>query len=662
VRTHRTHELIAPWSTAAPVLDARRLAAVRIEPVQRQRRPALALDLYLAGEAGGTVIPLVLAEPTVIVERDRDPLIFPHGTPGDDAFAVALAERILPHLEALVLSGEPIREHVLRLAAAPVFDAARAAGCFGAAPLRDALARLAPYRYARRFARMRTVRIDAPDAVGGWALLRDAGTVAVAAARRGPAELAWYSDAPVAGGRADVAIVGADADAGDAPCVLRLDADGALRADPSTSSGQADSCPLWVDVVDPLPLDVGVVFDPAQGPVRRWFAVERAPEPALRTVPDLRHAAAGGSTGRIAVILGRADALLRPSADTDEARALADALAAEGFDAQLAESPDELHGADLIHLVGTRDGRRARAVVEAGRRAGVPVAVHAHDEDAASGGWWGAEVARYCFEYGDDERDVGSYLGMLARRAVAVGAARADVRYAPAEAAVDDAAAALRDASVVFAATDEEAAAIRARTGRRGPVAVVAPLAPAAPPLPIGRLAGADRFVLVHAPIGPLANQLLVARCAADAAIPLVLAGPVADVAYLERVREFGGPGLVVLAGEPSPGVAAALRAAAAVVADAAWIGEGGARLAASALAGARLALADRRRFAVPGVEPRRFDPADAQALTRALGEAWDEALRTPGRTAPETVAALAPSAVLRSIVRGYAAIAAPVT
>ncbi|HEY0393495.1 MAG TPA: hypothetical protein VGD01_03285, partial [Candidatus Elarobacter sp.] len=164
------------------------------------------------------------------------------------------------------------------------------------------------------------------------------------------------------------------------------------------------------------------------------------------------------------------------------------------------------------------------------------------------------------------------------------------------------------------------------------------------------------------APIGPVANQLLVARCAAGAGIPLVLAGPVADASYLQRVREFGGPGLAVLSGEPSAGVAAALRAAAAVVADAAWIGEGGARLAASALTGACLAVADRRRFAVPGVEPRRFDPADAQALTRALGEAWDEALRAPGRTAPETVAALAPSAVVRSIVRGYAAIASPVT
>ena len=35
MRIHRTHEFIAPWSTGAPVLDAGRLAAVRIEPVLR---------------------------------------------------------------------------------------------------------------------------------------------------------------------------------------------------------------------------------------------------------------------------------------------------------------------------------------------------------------------------------------------------------------------------------------------------------------------------------------------------------------------------------------------------------------------------------------------------------------------------------------------------
>jgi hypothetical protein len=424
--------------------------------------------------------------------------------------------------------------------------------------------------------------------------------------------------------------------------VLRLDADGPHR----------------IDVVDPLPLDLGIDFDPAAGPVRRWFAVETAPAPAPRALPDLSYAAAGGSGGRIAVVLGRADGLTHPDADTDEARALAAALSAEGFEARLVEELGELGGADLIHLVGTRDGRRARALVEAGRRAGIPVAVHAHEENAAQGGWWGAAVTRYCFEYGSDERDVRGYLKLLAERAVSIGDARADAPYAPPAAAPDEAAAALRDAAVVFAASEAEAEAIRARTGRRGPLVVVPPLAPAPDRAAVGALVGADPFALVHAPIGPEANQLLVARCAAAAAIPLVVCGPVADASYLERVREFGGPDLIVLPGEPAPAVAAGLRAAAAVVVDAAWVGAGGARLAAAALAGARLAVADRRGFAAPGIAVRAFDPADAAGLTRALGEAWDEALRAPARIAPQTAAALAPTAAVRAIVRGYAALA----
>ena len=652
MRTHRTHEILAPWSTARPVLDPARLAAVRIEPVLRQRRPAFVLDLYLNGADGATVIPLVIAEPASVIERDREPLIFPHATPGDDAFARALAERIVPHLERLVLRGERVEEHVLTFADAPGFDAARTAGCFGAAPLRDALVRLAPYRYARRFARGRSVRIDAPDAVGGWAMLRAVGNVTVAAARRDAVALAWYGNAPVAtDARADVAILAPDAEAFDAACVLRLDP--ALHF-----TGDAHV----VEIVDPLPLDAGIVFDPAEGPARRWFAVERAPEPAHRALADRTYRAAGGSAGRIAVILGRSDALRRPSADTDEARALVVAFGAEGFDAILAEAPDELDGADLVHLIGTREGRRARAIVDAARRRGIPAAVHAYEEDAAHCGWWGAEVTRYCFEYGADEHDVATYLGLLAARAVSVGDARADAAYAPDDAALDDAAAAVRDATVVFAATEAEAEAIRRRSGRRGAIVVVPPVAASALALPVGPLTGADPFVLLHAPIGPVANALLVARCAAMAGIPLVVAGPVADASYLALVREFGGPRLVVLPGEPAPGVAAGLRAAAGVVVDASWVGDGGSRLAAAALAGARLALADRRRFDVPGVAPRRFDPADATALTRALGEAWDDALRAPARTAPETVAALAPGSAIRQIVRGYAAAATAIT
>jgi hypothetical protein len=641
VRTHRVFDLLAPWSTGTPVSDPGRLAAVRIEPVLRQRRATLYLDCYLIGEDGDTVVPSVLVEPALVVERDRDALLFPTGMRGGDAFAAALQERILPHLDLLVRSGEPICEHVLRFAPTPRFDAARALGAFGAAPLRDALVRLAPYWWARRYARGRTVRIDAPDAVGGWALLRDVALVGVAAERRAPDVLAWYGQAPVAeDGGAVVAIIGAQTDApSSAETVVRLD----VRADDA------------VGIVDPLPIDIGIVFDPLDGPPRRWFAVERVAAPMRRgPTPPWRSTPQGGSAGRIAIVLGRADAAVHSDADTDEAAALALGLAGEGFEVVDAHDPADLAGVDLVHVFGTGEGKRVRAIVDAARRARIPSAVHAYEEDAAAGGWWGATVARLCFEYGADEASVERYLALLARRAVTVENATAEGRYAPPEAGVEDAAAALRDASIVFTTSDHESQAVLRRSGRRSIVAVVPPLVGSAQPAEVGVLVGPDPYALVHAPIGPAANQLLVARAAVEARVPLVLAGPVVDASYLERVREFGGRDLVVVP-EPSAARAAGLRAAAAVVVDAAWLGAGAARLAAAVVAGTHLVIAERRPFSLPDVTPYRVDPADVGALTRALGEAWDQARRQPPAQPREAVGVLAPDLVLRSIVRGYA-------
>ena len=641
MRTHRTHLVLAPWSTATPVLDAGKLAAVRVEPVLRRRKGALLLDVTLADGDALTVIPAILVEPAQVVARERDPLIWPAGTPGGDLFTAALMQRIVPHLERLVLGGEDVQEQVLTFAPCAAFDAARAAGCLGAAPLRDALTRLAPYRYAARFVARRRVRIDAADATGGWAVLRERAAVTVAAAAQNAVLAAWYGAAPIAEGEGDVAIVGPRA-AADAPVIVRLDTDAQTR----------------VDVVDPLPLDVDLSFDPAEGPAARWFAIERTREPDVRTARCAARVPAGGSAGRIAIVLGRSDASVCPGADTDEAAALAAALCAEGFAADIVED-DALEGADLVHLIGTRDGRRARRVVEAARERGVPVAVHAHAEAAERGGWWGAEVTRFCFEYADDERDLARYLQLLAQRALTVGTIGPHEPYAPPHAAPADAAAALCAADVVYAASDAEADALRA-LGRRGPIRVVAPLVPAqVEPAAAGALVGPDPFVLVHAPIAPDRNQLAVARACAQADVPLVCAGPVADAAYLERVREYGGAGLVLLP-EPAPALAQTLRAAAAVVVDAAWVGDGAARLAAAAQAGAQLVLADRRPFAAGGASVRRVDPADLDALTRAIGEAWDAALRA-SRTAPAPLADLDPGTALRAIVTGYAAAAGPV-
>lgn len=639
MRLHRHHLALRPWSIGAPVLDAQRLVVVRLERVLLARGPSLVLDLVLEDEDALTVIPGVLLDSGALVDRARDALIFPDGMPGTDGFGVALAERVLPHCENALLDGVAVVEQVVALTASPRFEAARAAGCYGAAPLRDALARLAPYRIARRFARRLAVTIDAPDAVGGWALLRDAASVGVAQRRREPAACAWYGEPPAPSAAVELAILDENAAAADAPRTLRI--------------GGADS--EGIPIVDPLPLDVSWSSDPIEGPVRGCVHVSVASASAPPPTADLTYAGSGGSAGRIALVAGRRDGTRLPAADTDEITALALALRSEGFAVDVG-----LDGGvadyDLVHIFGTRDGAHVAALADGARRAGVPLAITPHDDEPERGGWWGAAVTRLCFEHGRDEASLRGYLGLLARRAVSVGPVQALTPYAPPWAGSEARRAALRDATVVFAQDEMEAVVLR-ELGRMGAIHVVPPLVRVEPAASVAALVGNEPFVLVHAPIGPAGNQLPLARVAADLRLPLVVAGPVEDASYLERIRQFGGNDCVLLPNEPTPEVSRGLRAAAAVIVDPAWIGWGSSRLAAALLDGTRVVVAERRRLtADDGV--RRFDPADTAALARALGESWDAAASGRLRQT-DLLERFHPLHALRAVVGGYAAAAA---
>jgi hypothetical protein len=649
MRTHRRSIVLAPWSIGAPLSDPAQLVAVRMEAVLRGRVGTIVLDLVLEHADALTVIPGVVLDRAALVDRDRDVLIFPEGTPGGDSAAAALAERVLPLCEGIVLDAVPFGERVLRVADSPRFDAARAGGYYGAAPLTDALGRLAPYRAARRYARRLTVAIDAADAVGGWALLRGAASVGVVAARRDAAALAWYGEPPAASETPDVRIIDADAaPAPPAPWTIRVrgpqDASGADMA-----AGDAD-----VALIAPLALDLAFSNDAADGAIVGSIAVE--PPPLRDAPPELaRYVAAGGSGGRIAIVVGRRDAETLPAADTDEAAALAAALRAEGFTVDVGLTAP-IAEYDFVHVIGARDGLYAAELVASARAARVAVAVTAHEDGADVGGWWGAAVTRLSFDYAVDEAAFATYTDLLARRALEIGPIRAGTPYTPNPAAATARAAALRDADVVFVATEAEADVVRGR-GRTGPIRIAAPMsAPSA--TDVRHLVGGQPFVLVDAPIGPEGNAASVARVAAHLGLPLVVTGPVVDAAYLELVRAVGGPDLVVLAGERSAADAAGLRARAAVVVDPAWVGWGPARGAAALLSGARLVLAQPLPFA--DVPLRRFDPANLGDLTRALGEAWDDAVRSPRSVGAEILGVLAPGIAIRTVLAGYAAAASP--
>lgn len=650
MRTHRITVAARPWVCGRGEITPDALAVVRVEGVSRQRKGTLAIDAFFAVRDGIAVVPAVLVDAPMLVARERDALIWPDGIAdlAGDAELAAVEERVVAALAPRVRALERIVEDVIRFAEAPLFERARAAGAYGAAPYRESLARLAPYLYARRLCGGRRVLIDAADAPGGARVLTESAIAIHVAEPRLDVTAQWYGIAGAAQPfDADVAILDGGATS-DAPSVVRLDA----------SAGERISATV------PFPLDVAPSFDPREGPPARVFTIERAVEPRLRQVRVPAPAVAGGSSGRIRIVVGRRDASRRPGADSDEAEALAAMLRTEGFDAELVAAAAQVADADLVHLFGTREGAFAREVVDAARERRVPVAVHAFAEDVVREGYWGTAVARFCFEYGPDERSVAEYLGLLARRLVAIGALTAGSPYVDPRAHLDDARRALTDASLVFVQSQDEAQLLERLGVPVRPIVVPPLLGADRPAAPIGARVGADPFVFVHAPIGPEGNQLLVARALADAELPLVVAGPVGDASYLERVREFGGSRLIVLP-EPDPATATALYAAAAVYVDAGWIGYGLSRIARASVSGCEIVVANRRlcrELLPPGA--RTADPADAGALARAIGEAWDAAIVRRGElgeTARYVAPRVEPSAALRAIVGGYAGLAAAV-
>jgi hypothetical protein len=402
-----------------------------------------------------------------------------------------------------------------------------------------------------------------------------------------------------------------------------------------------DADGLTVSATASLPADLMLSFDPDDGPAAAAFSVVATREPFARHVPDVElPPPVGGSAGRIAIAV-RPDAAWAPDADRDEALALAAALRLEGFTVELVDGADALDAfaPDLVHLFGVRPGGFARAVSDWTSEQRKPLAVHALHESPAAGGYWGAMVAPYCFGYSNDERSVAAYLEMLARRAVEVDGVAANALYAPPIVGLAESERVLALADVVLVNSERERAAVDVLRPRR-PTFVVAPVpCLAVAGRPVGARIGTDPFALVHAPIWPEANQLLVARAALTAGLPLVLAGAIADPVYAERLREFA-PDRVILLPEPDPATVATLYRSASVVADAAWTSRGHARIATAAALGAAVVCSRNRWIDLPEGGYWSVDPADVASIARGIGEAWDAALRNDPRIAATAAAA----------------------
>ena len=620
MRTHRVFPALQPWSWRTELLrglvTGAHLVAARIEPVTRGREPTAFLDLTFSDGERSIVIPLVYVDIAQLDIREADPLLFPQSILGTvtDARACEIVDRVLPDLERRAASGGFWAEEVLLYGDGTLFAAARARGFFGAAPLATSLPRIAPAVYAKRFSVGKHVVAYGANAIEFGAFLAGAATSCTVLGDDADAS-AWYGSLEPANlsHTFDLAI-----GAGPAP----LSAATLVRVDDEETG-------VEIAVAAPIPADVMLAFQAGDGPAAAHFSVATTREPYTRLTPDVAvTATVGGSSGRVTVVV-RPDGAAVPDADTDEAEALAQSLRREGFAVEIVSSVDGLDASapDLVHLFGTRPGAFARRVAEWATSRQKPFAAHAFHEAPADGGYWGAIVAPYCFGYSGDDRSVNTYLELLARRGVEVDGIGPAMHYAPPIMGLPDTERVLGLADVVFVNSERELRAVEPFRRRR-PTFIVAPL-PLVPatPEPVGALAGSDSFILVHAPIGPEGNQLILARAAAAVDVPIVLAGAIEDPLYAERLREFA-PEQLLLIDEPSAALTMGLYRSAAVVADAAWIGRGHARLATAAAHGAAIVCSRSRWLDLPGSEAWIVDPADVRSIARGIGEAWDRAIR----------------------------------
>jgi hypothetical protein len=618
MRTHRVFPALQPWSWRTDLLrelaSGEHLVAARIEPVTRGREPTAFLDLHFSDGERSVTIPLLYVDIAQLDVREADPVLFPHSVLGTltDARAKEIVDRLLPELEGRATNGGFWVEEVLHFGSSPGFAAARERGFFGAAPLATSLPRIAPAIYAQRFSSGKHTVAYGPDALELGAFLSGAGTSCLVIGDD-PVARAWYG----ALGAADTTqsydlAIGAGPAPVTAATQVRIDGGAAGRA---------------IALEAPVPADLMLAFHTSDAGAGR-FTVTATREPFTRRVADIAVSPpVGGSAGRVAIVV-RPDGALVPDADTDEAAALAQALGREGFTVEVVSSIDGLDAflPDLVHLFGVRPGAFARRVAQWASDARKTLAVHAFHESPADGAYWGALVSPYCFSYSGDDRSVNTYLELLMRRAVEVDGIGPKMKYAPSVIGLPDSEHVLGMADVVFVNSERELRAVEHhRIGR--PTFLVAPIPLiAVVPEPVGALVGSDPFILVHGPIGPEGNQLLVARGAAGVGAPLVMAGAIDDPRYAERLREFAPAQLQIL-DEPSPALLMGLYRTAAVVADASWIGRGHSRLATAAALGASVVSSCTRWVEFPGNEGRTIDPADVNSIARGIGEAWDNAV-----------------------------------
>ena len=399
-------------------------------------------------------------------------------------------------------------------------------------------------------------------------------------------------------------------------------------------------------------------FDVADAaPARRFFV--RARDPILRANRLSAAPVIGGSAGRIAIVI-RDDGLIAPEADVDQARALAEALQAQGFDARLTvASAARAEGCDLVHFFGHRHVQQFEYMLGEAKRLDIPIVATPLFDDFANESLWGTSAIRTMLSGIRDEATQQSIERGLAARLIVTDADSARGKPAYDDALLRRMFAQCRAA--IFATRAEEAE-VRSRFGFAGPSRLV-PCVPAPPmaPEPIGALCGTDEYVLIHAAVEPRANQWIAMRAAASIGAACVLVGTVENAEYYQSLLEAAGPGVIWLPDESlSAGQLEALYGGARVYADLGWAGHGAARIVRAASHGVMPVLST--ALALSELWPELAggaDPASLESATTVLRQAWMRAPAVGYQVAERTTQLCDPLRSLQGVLGAYAEAAA---
>jgi hypothetical protein len=618
VKTHRQHPALTGWidpRRAADLVRREYLAAARLEPITDSMRGGAWLDLLFVRGEDVQVIPLVDIAGEMFEELESSPFMWPHEPCAaiQHEHARAVERALQPWVESSAL-GRPLTEARTRFFevadARDLFERAREYGFIGATSYDRVLRDTAPYVYAARFCADRRVAIaDEQGALGAAILAKHALSVQadLGSAQRNEFARQWFGTHGYGSleGDCDVSI-GTGARQG-AMC-LRLD------------SADGDRI---VDVASPIPAEIPISFDLQDAPGVRSFAVSCDIKRVVRGTRGGRSAAGGGSSGKI-LILVREDAMRAPDADTDDALELARRLRAEGFTVEVAPpSSSQPEAYDLVHAFVCAQPNEFLDALSRARQVKVPIVATAGLADAVSGGAWGAAIVRSAWMMGPFEEQLSYNLARVAARLLETETLNPKHHepFAGYESALREVYAQVNVALVTGG--DEEA--LLRRYGYSGPTSTVPTyLNTMVEPEPVETLAGLGDYVLVHAPIDPRCNQLVLVRAAREAGLPVVLAGPVADAPYYRSVLAFSDERVAFVAA-PTPGELAALYRSARVFADASWIGYGLHRIARAAASGCALVVSSEGYAARlwGGTGLWQTYPGNEHDLSVALGDAW---------------------------------------